>query len=238
MTFQNNDGNHSAASALNRVRTAAKSNGFVEKVRGSCNPKLLEKADELLAAEKKMEKNVEFDEKTQAAIKMSLEMTEEIKSSMATKEGLSNLREITQAKSEELKTSFVEMKEKIQVDYKETITRQAVTITEQAATITAQQKANAELSEGLIINDRKMMKLEDKNESQRIMIAKLHAEMQKKEQHVNATIEQKNQLILQLTQQNQAFLQSQGNNHLETLDQFKTLLAEFHETARKRKHDE
>jgi hypothetical protein len=44
MTFSNNDGNHSAASALNRVRTVAESECFTEVVRGTCNPKLLAKA--------------------------------------------------------------------------------------------------------------------------------------------------------------------------------------------------
>jgi hypothetical protein len=239
MTFQNNDGNHSAASALNRVRTVAKSQGFVEKVRGSCNPKLLEKADELLAAEK-MGKNVEFDEKTQAAIKMSLEMTEVIKSNMATKEGLSHLEEITQNTSDEIKSSVSEINDKMS-SYQIALANQAVMIDRHQETITAQQNSIANLNDSLISNDRKMMNLEKQNESQRFIIAKLNEEMRKKDQHttqLNTTIEQKNQLILQLTQQNQAFLQSQGNNNQETLDQFKTLLAEFQETARKRKHDE
>jgi hypothetical protein len=50
VTFQKNDRNHSAASALNRVRSIAKSEGFVEVVRGECNIKLLKKADELAEA--------------------------------------------------------------------------------------------------------------------------------------------------------------------------------------------
>jgi hypothetical protein len=53
MTFQNNDGNHSAASALNRVRSVAKSDGFAEVVHGECNTKLMEKADDLVKIEKK-----------------------------------------------------------------------------------------------------------------------------------------------------------------------------------------
>ena len=91
-TFQHNDGNHSAASALNRVRSVAKTDGFVEVVRGDCNAKLMEKANELLALEEQAPSN-EFDAKTQAAIVASLEET---------KEGLSQVN-----------TSISQMQEKI-----------------------------------------------------------------------------------------------------------------------------
>ena len=91
-TFQNNDGNHSAASALNRVRSVAKTDGFVEAVRGDCNAKLMDKANELLALEEQAPSN-EFDAKTQAAIVASLEET---------KEGLSQVN-----------TSISQMQEKI-----------------------------------------------------------------------------------------------------------------------------
>ena len=224
MTFQNNDNNHSAASALNRVRTVAKSDGFVSVVRGTCNAKLLAKADELLA-EEKQEKNAEFDEKTQAAMKLSLEMTEEIKSNMATKEGLSHLESITQLKADELKTSFVEMDAKMQSNYKTTITGQAAIISEQTGIINSQQKANAELNESLIINDRKMMNLERQNESQRFIIAKLNAER-----------DQMTKEIKELTKDNLALHSSQGAAAV-TLNQFRELLAEF-QTDRKRKHND
>jgi dsDNA-binding SOS-regulon protein len=79
-TFKQNN-NHSAASALNRVMSVAKTEGFTEVARGSCNSKLADKAEELRKLEKKPA--TEFDEKTQAALKMSLG---EIKDSMATKE--------------------------------------------------------------------------------------------------------------------------------------------------------
>ena len=46
-TFQSNDGNQSAAVALNRVRSLVESKGFVEVVRGECNAHLLKKANEL-----------------------------------------------------------------------------------------------------------------------------------------------------------------------------------------------
>jgi hypothetical protein len=73
VTFQKNDGNHSAASALNRVRSIAKSDGFAEVVRGECNVKLLKKADELAEAEvSAAEMECEFAEKTQAALQLSI----------------------------------------------------------------------------------------------------------------------------------------------------------------------
>jgi len=181
-------------------------------VKGTCNPKLLAKADELLAAERQVKGNAEFDEKTQAAIKLSMEMTEEIKTNMATKEGLSHLEEITQTTSDEIKSSVSEINEKMK-SYQIAFSNQAVTI--------------ANLNESLIINDRKMMNLEKQNESQRFIIAKLNDDMRKKEQ-----------LILHLTQQNQALLQSQGDRAGDIIDQIKTLLAEQQEATRKRKHDE
>ena len=52
-TFQNNDGNFSAASALNRVRSTAKKEGFSLVEHGVCNPKLRAKADRLMEAERK-----------------------------------------------------------------------------------------------------------------------------------------------------------------------------------------
>ena len=48
MTFQHNDGNHSAASAYNRARKVAANPGFTLLTTGSANPKLLAKANELL----------------------------------------------------------------------------------------------------------------------------------------------------------------------------------------------
>ncbi len=228
MTFQHNDGNHSAASALNRVRKVAKSQGFTEVVRGACNAKLLAKADELLAAEKQ-DKVSEFDEKTQAAIKLSLEMTEEIKSNMATKEDLSHLEEI----SDEIKSSVMEMKENIQVDYKDYIAKQAMTIVRQDDMIASLQESNSKLNECLVINDRKTMLQEKQIESQRYIIAKLNEDIRKREQQtaqLNATIEQKNQVILRLTDQGTA----RGED---ILQQIQALLAEAQE-GRKRKHDE
>ena len=232
MTFQHNDNNHSAASALNRVISTAKTEGFMEVVKGNCNPKLLAKLDELRELEKKP--TTEFDEKTQAALKMSLG---EIKDSMATKEALSHLEEITQAKSDEIRSSFVEMKEKIQVDYKETITRQAVTITDQALTIMSQQEANSKLNECLVINDRKTIGLERQNEGQRFIIAKLNAERD----HTAKETKEKDLIILQLTKEihclrNQSVATGMGDDNTGILNQYKELLAEF-KAGMKRKHE-
>jgi hypothetical protein len=52
-TFQINDGNYSAASALNNVRRNDKKEGFVMVEHGTCNPKLLAKANGIIAMEKK-----------------------------------------------------------------------------------------------------------------------------------------------------------------------------------------
>jgi len=51
-TFQKNDGNLSAAIALNQVRSLVESKGFVEVVRGECNAHLLKKANELANKER------------------------------------------------------------------------------------------------------------------------------------------------------------------------------------------
>ena len=195
-TFQHNDGNHSAASALNRVLTAAESDGFKKVMRGSCNPRLTEKLMELQAEERAKEqaKNGEFDEKTQAAIKMSLG---DIKNSMATKEEISHLEEVTQTKSDEIKlsvetksdeikTSVVEMNEKIDNNYQIALANQALTISDQGVTIKKhqetiakqlnniaslnknvkdQQKNISSLNENLVNSDRKILNLEkDKND--------------------------------------------------------------------------
>jgi hypothetical protein len=232
MTFQNNDSNHSAASALNRVRAVAKSEGFIGVVHGTCNPKLLAKADELLAAEKQG-KDAEFDEKTHAVLKLSLENTEEIKSTMATKEGLSHLENITQIKADEIKTSFMQMNAKMQSDYKITITGQAVIISDQTGIINSQQKANAELNESIIINDRKMMNLERHNDSQRFIIAKLNTDRD----NMTKEVKDKDQIILQLTKDNLTLRSSQGSGGAVTVDQLWEVMSTFH-GERKRKHDE
>ena len=228
MTFQNNDNNHSAASALNRVIAVSKTDGFKSVVRGECNPRLAEKAREMMEAEKKPE-SAEFDEKTKAVLLMSLE-------NMATKEGLSHLEE----KSDGIQSSVDDMKETIIKDYQGTIASQKVTIDR--------------MHESMMINDRKTMELEKKNETQSSMIAKLNADKAKSDRdiaklnadlnsekdnaaksiaklnaekdHANRVIaELKDQIILQLGMQ---------KNHL-SYDQMRGLFDEYC-TGMKRKH--
>jgi hypothetical protein len=226
MTFQNNDGNHSAASALNRVRQVAKSQGFTEVVRGACNAKLLAKADELLAAEG--QKGVsEFDEKTQAAIKMSLGEIKDVMS--ATKEGLLHLEE----KSNDIKTSFVDMKETINKDYQSTLANQAVAINKYQETIDS---LKSTLNESMAIADRKMMLLEKQNESQRYIIAKLNAE----KSQTAREMKEKDQIILRLNREIHSLRQAQpasASSADQLVESINTLLAELQE-GRKRKHDE
>lgn len=235
MTFQHNDNNHSAASALNRVISVAKSEGFTEVSKGNCNPKLANKADELRQLEKTP--TTEFDEKTQAALKMSLG---EIKDSMATKEGLSHLEEITQTKSEEMRSSFVEMKDKISSDYQSALANQAVTINKHQEIISAQQETIAKLDTHITQMDRKTMGLEKQNEGQRFILAKLNAERDQ----TAKVMKEKDQIILQLTKENH-YLRNQsgasGSDDYEEnkslLDQYKELLSEF-AAGMKRKHGE
>ena len=226
MTFQHNDNNHSAASALSRVISVASSNGFVEVVRGNCNPRLASKLDELRMLEKKPE-DTEFDEKTQAALKMSLG---EIKDSMATKEGLSHLEEVTQSNADEIKSSFI----KIDETYKETIMRQA-------SIIDAQKDANAKLNHHIITTDFIVMEREaqfnEKINSQTYMIKKLNEQVRQelqKSAELHSIIEKKNQEILHLTRK-QAPANQQGAFPAATIDQIRDLFVEFH-AGMKRKH--
>jgi hypothetical protein len=246
MTFQNNDNSHSAASALNRVISVAKTEGFTEVARGSCNSKLADKAEELRQLEKAPAN--EFDEKTQAALKMSLG---EIKDSMATKEGLSHLEGITQIKSDEMRTSFVEMKDKISSDYQSALVNQAVTINKHQVTISAQQDTIAKLDTHIILIDRKTMNLEKQNEGQRYIIAKLNAERD----NVSKETKEKDQTILQLKTEihglrnqsgspgrdSEETILNQYKEHLTILNQYnnqyKELLSQF-TAGQKRKHGE
>lgn len=229
MTFQHNDSNHSAASALNRVISTAKSEGFKEVVRGNCNPRLAAKLDEIQTKERaeKLARNAEFDEKTQAAIKMSLG---EIKDSMATKEEISHLEEVTQTKSDEIKSSFTKMTEKIKNDYQSALANQAVIISKHQDTITNQQMTIASLNESIVTNDRKMMGLQKHNESQRYIIAKLNAERDQTARE----LKEKDQIIIRLTRENQRYHSEKDGENTAIL---KELIAEF-QAFKKRKHDE
>jgi len=162
LTFQHNDGNHSAASALNRVTKLASSPGFKLITTGSCNPRLLAKAKELAEKEQVKTNTTEFDEKTQAVIKQSLAVAERISESMVTKKELQEFGESSQKSSEELMCHVDEIKEKIKKDYEDVILRQSVNI--------------SKLQSALEAKTRDMDQLTKKNNSQSAIIARLNSE--------------------------------------------------------------
>lgn len=112
--------------------------------------------------------------------------------------------------------------EAIEVDYKDTITRQAVTITDQTATITSLREAH---TKSLIINEKKIRALEQNNEGQSYIIAKLNAERDQTARQ----LAEKDQIILRLTMKNQRrhSNESPGEDHKAILNQYKELMAEF-----------
>jgi hypothetical protein len=236
MTFQNNDNNHSAASALNRDIAVSKTDGFRSVVRGG-NPRLAEKARELMEAEKKPE-SAEFDEKTKAVLLMSLE-------NMATKEGLSHLGE----KSDGIQSSVDDMKEIINNDYQGLIATQKVTIDH--------------LYECITNKDRNTMQLESQIKRQTHMIAKLNfekdklnsekAKLNEEKDHANKVIAELNaekaRTAIELKEKDHTILTlaSQKNNvqipagaAMEFLDKCNMLFerVQMAEEVRKRKRDD
>ena len=92
MTFLNNDGNHSAASAYNRVRKVASNPGFTLITTGRANAKLLAKANDLLENEKPTKSTSQEFDKTHASIKS----LSDIADCMVTKDDFHNLGESSQ----------------------------------------------------------------------------------------------------------------------------------------------
>jgi len=177
LTFQHNDGNHSAASALNRVTKLASSPGFKLITTGSCNPKLQAKAKELAEKEHvKLNTTTEFDEKTQAVIKQSLAVAERISESMVTKKELQDLGESSQKSSEELKCRVVEINEKITQDYEDAIKSQSAIISKQSVTISKLQSALEAKGKDMEAKQKEIDSLTKKNHSQSVIIAKLNTE--------------------------------------------------------------
>jgi len=177
LTFQHNDGNHSAASALNRVTKLASSPGFKLITTGSCNPKLLAKAKELAEKEHvKLNTTTEFDEKTQAVIKQSLAVAERISESMVTKKELQDLGESSQRSSDELKCRVVEINEKITQDYEDAIKSQSAIISKQSVTISKLQSALEAKGKDMEAKQKEIDSLTKKNHSQSVIIAKLNTE--------------------------------------------------------------
>ena len=98
LTFQHNDHNQSAGTALSRVWKTAKGPGFDLITRGECNAKLLAKAKEIMAEDEKAKAAEHaFDAKTQAALKVSLD---ELKENMVTKGDLARVGEALATKDD------------------------------------------------------------------------------------------------------------------------------------------
>jgi hypothetical protein len=176
LTFQNNDGNHSAASALNRVTNLARSPEFKLVMTGYCNPKLLVKANELAEKDQAKLTAPEFDEKTQAVIKQSLAVAERISESMVTKKELQDFGESSQKSSEELLCHVDEIKEKIAKDYEDHFRSQTVTISSQSEMISKQSVTISKLQSALEAKGKDMDVLTKKNHSQSVIIARLNTE--------------------------------------------------------------
>ena len=177
LTFQHNDGNHSAASALNRVTNLARSPEFKLVMTGYCNPKLLVKANELAEKDQaKLNTATEFDEKTQAVMKQSLAVAEKISESMVTKKELQDFGESSQKSSEELLCHVDEIKEKIAKDYEDHFRSQTVTISSQSEMISKQSVTISKLQSALEAKGKDMDVLTKKNHSQSVIIARLNTE--------------------------------------------------------------
>ena len=113
VTFQNNNGNQSAASAFHHVVKVSASPGFKLICSGEINPMVSAKAKEIQEKEKAGASTSEFDEKTQAAIKQSLA---EISEAMVTKDDLYSLGESSHK-------GFEEIKERMKSDHDQIIVR-------------------------------------------------------------------------------------------------------------------
>ena len=213
LSFQHNDGNHSAASAYNRVRKIAGNPGFTLITSGSPNTKLLAKANDLLENEKLAKSaSQEFDEKTQEAIKHSLN---EITQSMVTKNDFQNLGASSQK-------NFEEIKNRLKTDYEQIIVSKVRTILEQEETIKHHQQ---------------MIEMErDRNYRQSCVLARLNHERDETAKELKA----KNQLIIE---QDLKILKLQEENHSlkfadSAQDEIKTMLTELCEESKKKQQDD
>ena len=229
LTFQNNDGNRSAGAALARVWKAGKQPGFEQITRGVCNPKLLAKAQELTEQDAKDEAEAgqKFDAKTQECLKLSLEemranmatkgLQEDMNDRMATKDDLSKMDETLDELNLKLATkddlskmdkttqqSIDEMKriltERITAEFSKTITNQAQIITGLQDTV-------EKLEDIIATKDRDNQTLEDKNHSQRCVLARLNQEKMEDARRIKLLtdkIEAKDKAILKLVEENQS----------------------------------
>ena len=214
LTFQNNDGNHSAASAYNRVMKVAASSNFTLINNGALNHKVLAKAKELQAAEQAQISSSEFDEKTQAVIKQSLAVAEKISENMVTKDDFYSLGESSQK-------GFEEIKERMVKEHAAVVGSLGKTITEMEKTIRDQQD--------IITN------YENKNYRQSCMLAKLNAERDQATKELKARdqrIIDRDQRILTLQEENHALKNNGATSSLSRMEEMLTDL--WHENKRRR----
>ena len=168
MTFQHNDGNHSAASAYNRVRKVAGNPGFTLITTGNANAKLLTKANDLLENEKPTKStSQEFDEKAHAAIKKSLS---DIADSMVTKDDYQSLGESSQKNFEEIKermakehAAVVGTLSKTIRDQQQIIENMENKISRQSYVLARLNQERDETAKELKAKDQRILKLQEEN---------------------------------------------------------------------------
>ena len=214
LTFQNNDGNHSAASAYNRVMKVAASSNFTLINNGALNHKVLAKAKELQAAEQAQISSSEFDEKTQAVIKQSLAITEKISECMATKDDLQSLGLSSQKSLEEIKEQMAK---------------------EHAAVVSSLGKTISELEQTVRDKQNSITFCEDKIHKQSYILAKLNAErdqMTKEMKSKDQQIIERDQRILKLQEENHVLKMNGGG----TLEEMKTMLTELWQESKKQRN--
>jgi len=214
LTFQNNDNNQSAGAALARVWKAGKQPGFEQVTRGNCNAKLLAKAQEMVKEDEKNQAAAGqlFDAKTQECIKLSLETMQatmvtkddltkmdetldELNFKLATKDDLTKMDKITQQHMDDIKKSLTDS---LTAEFSKTITNQA-------QTITALQDTVEKLENIIITKDRDNQTLEDKNYSQRCVLARLNQEKTEDARRIKLLtdkLEAKDKTILKLVEEN------------------------------------
>jgi len=205
ITFQNHDGNTSAATAFNQVHKMLHSPGFQSISKGTCNPKLATKAKELLAAaaEKQQMNSAEFDEKTKAVLQQTMAVAEKISESMVTKDDLQLLGESSKKSSDELKSSVGEIqssvgaiKNTITKDYETVICRQRLEITGLRETCEGQARTITSLQEVIEAKESEKSFLTNKNLSQTQVIARLNEERDISNRRI-LTLQQEKSALLQ-----------------------------------------
>jgi hypothetical protein len=239
LTFPRNDGDKTAAAALNRVHIQSKTDGFVEVVRGECNAKLMEKADELAEAEAAAaELDIEFSEKTAATLKHSLEdlsqTTTQIVSGMATKDSLSHLTDITVSQTHQLEDINDKIVSTAQYHEECRLAREKV----QEAKLNAQtcmlNKLNQEIN-GLkdtqlnnYVETRVMLEQRD------VIIRQKDFIIQRKDAQHHVIVRQKDEVI----QQKDEVIQQKDAQHHATVQQHNVIVQQMGEDRKKLKQEQ